>query len=161
MSLATNVMNLATRVATEFKAVYAKVGNLSSLTTTEKTNLVGALNEIKAALGGQIDDATASSTTVYSSSKTMAAINAAISALTDSAPGLLDTLNELAAALGDDPNFAATMSTALGNRVRVDAEQVLTAPQQAQARANIGAAAASDLGDPATDFVATFVAGLA
>ena len=35
-------------------------------------------------------------------------------ALIASAPGLLDTLDEIAAALNDDPNFAATMTTALG-----------------------------------------------
>ena len=44
-------------------------------------------------------------------------INNAVTALVDSSPATLDTLNELAAALGDDPNFAATTSTALGNRV--------------------------------------------
>lgn len=42
-----------------------------------------------------------------------AAITAAIAGLVDTAPGTLDTLNELAAALGDDPNFAATLATAL------------------------------------------------
>lgn len=42
--------------------------------------------------------------------------------LIDGAPAALDTLNELAAALNDDENFAATVTTALGNRVllRVD-----------------------------------------
>lgn len=39
-----------------------------------------------------------------------------IAALVDSAPETLDTLNELAAALGDDPNFATTITTALGNK---------------------------------------------
>lgn len=43
-----------------------------------------------------------------------AAISTAIANLVDSSPGTLDTLNELAAALGDDPNFAATISTQLG-----------------------------------------------
>jgi hypothetical protein len=37
-----------------------------------------------------------------------------ITNLIDASPAALDTLNELAAALGDDPNFATTMSTALG-----------------------------------------------
>jgi hypothetical protein len=41
-------------------------------------------------------------------------INAAIANLVDSAPTTLDTLNELAAALGDDPNFATTITTAIG-----------------------------------------------
>ena len=39
-----------------------------------------------------------------------------VAALVDSAPEPLDTLNELSAALGDDPNFAATMATNLGNK---------------------------------------------
>ena len=44
-----------------------------------------------------------------------AAANAA-AALVDSAPATLDTLNELAAALGDDPNYATTITTALGTK---------------------------------------------
>lgn len=40
-----------------------------------------------------------------------------ISALVDSSPATLDTLKELAAALGNDPNFATTMTTALGKKV--------------------------------------------
>jgi hypothetical protein len=40
-------------------------------------------------------------------------VKAALNALLDGTPGALDTLNELAAALGDDPNFAATVTTAL------------------------------------------------
>ena len=39
-----------------------------------------------------------------------------VAALVDSAPETLDTLNELSAALGDDPNFAATIATSLGNK---------------------------------------------
>ena len=68
---------------------------------------------------------------------------------------------ELATALGNDANFATTMTTALGNRVRVDAAQSFTAPQQAQGRSNINAADATAVGDTSTDFVAAFNAGLA
>lgn len=53
----------------------------------------------------------------FTESETTSAINAAVAALVDSAPGTLDTLHELATALGDDPNFATTVSTALGNRM--------------------------------------------
>lgn len=42
-----------------------------------------------------------------------------IAALVDAAPGTLDTLNELAAALGDDPNFAATLTTNLGLKTEI------------------------------------------
>lgn len=43
-------------------------------------------------------------------------ISTAINALVNGAPGLLDTLDELAQALGDDPNFAATITTALAGK---------------------------------------------
>jgi len=42
-----------------------------------------------------------------------AMIEAGIADAIDGAPGALDTLNELAQALGDDPNFAATVTTSL------------------------------------------------
>lgn len=42
-----------------------------------------------------------------------AAINAAVLALINGAPGALDALNELAAALGNDPNFATTVTNSL------------------------------------------------
>lgn len=44
-------------------------------------------------------------------------VGTAIANLVDSAPETLDTLNELAAALGDDPNFATTVTTALGTKL--------------------------------------------
>ena len=74
----------------------------------------------------------------------------AVADLVDSAPTTLDTLNELAAALGDDANFSTTMTTALGNRLRIDTNaQGLNATQQANGRTNLGlgTAAASDTGD--------------
>ena len=63
-----------------------------------------------------------------------------VSNLVDSAPGTLNTLNELADALGDDAAFSTTVSTALGNRVRVDtASQGLSTTEKSNARTNIGA----------------------
>jgi hypothetical protein len=44
-------------------------------------------------------------------------VSTSISNLIDAAPTTLDTLNELAAALGDDPNYATTITTALGNKL--------------------------------------------
>lgn len=84
-----------------------------------------------------------------------------ITNLVNGAPATLDTLNELASALGSDANFSTTISTALGNRVRVDAAQSFNGTEKAQGRDNIGAAAASDLGDvSAANFVTTFEAAL-
>lgn len=39
-----------------------------------------------------------------------------VAGIIDSAPEALNTLNELAAALGDNPNFAATIATQIGNK---------------------------------------------
>ena len=44
-------------------------------------------------------------------------ISVAVSDLVSSAPEALDTLNELAAALGDDPNFATSTATLIGEKV--------------------------------------------
>lgn len=97
----------------------------------------------------------------YSSSETDSAIAAAVAALVDSSPSTLDTLKELADALGDDPDFAATTATALGNRVRVDtASQGLDSTQKNNARTNIDVYSKTEIGDPTTDFVAAFEAGL-
>jgi len=80
-------------------------------------------------------------------------VNTAVSNLVDSAPGTLDTLNELAAALGDDASFSTTMSTALGNRLRVDVNnQSLTSTQKSNGRTNLGLGSAAT--SASTDFVA-------
>lgn len=50
-------------------------------------------------------------------------VQALIASFVGSAPATLDTLYELAQALGNDPSFATTVATALGNRLRVDAAQ--------------------------------------
>ena len=47
---------------------------------------------------------------------TQSDINTSIANLVDSAPETLNTLNELAAALGDDPNFATTIATQIGQK---------------------------------------------
>jgi hypothetical protein len=50
-----------------------------------------------------------------------------VAALVNSAPTTLDTLHELATALGDDPNFATTVSTQIGNKVdKVAGKQLST-----------------------------------
>jgi hypothetical protein len=111
--------------------------------------------------GTPSDDEATGSATTWSSERIVQEIRSALDDLAAGAPGALDTLSELAAALGNDANFAATVTTALGARVRTDTNaQGLTAPQQANARANIGAAASADIGNPETDFVATFNTGL-
>lgn len=172
MSLQNRLTDLTTRIAAEIKAlrtlVNGNTGDLTALTTTAKANLVVALNELKADVdaaassgGASINDVGTSTASVWSSSRTNTAITDALASLTAGAPLALDTLDELAAALGDDANFAATVTTALGNRVRTDvATQGLTLVQQQNARTNISVLSAAEIGDPETNFVTTFNAGL-
>lgn len=176
MSVEANIANLATEISTAIKGtktlLNGNTADLSALTTSAKTNLVAALNELKSGLtalesqvanSSSINDAAlpTSTTETYSVSKIIDTVNTAIQDVTNGAPSALDTLDELAAALGDDANFASTVTTALSNRVRTDtATQGLTSQQQANARANIGAVSSADIGDTDTDFAAIFRAGL-
>jgi hypothetical protein len=162
-TLAQRILDLGTRVATECKSIRTLVnGNnlsLAALSFGAKTNLVASLNELKAAIdgvepGGQINDA-------WSITKISDSISTALAALTTGAPTAMNTLDELAAALGDDANFAGTITTALGNRVRTDtAAQGLTAQEQLNARTNIDVYGKADIGDTDTNFVTTFNTGL-
>lgn len=172
MSLDTNIRNAFTNAATVDKLlktlINGNAADLSALTTTNKSNLVAAINELAAAVGGagaSIVDTGTSGSSVWSSSKTnteiVGQIATAVAALINSAPGTLNTLDEIAAALADDPNFAATITTALGNRVRTDtAAQGLDSTQQSNARTNIAAASSAAVGPTDTDYVALFNAAL-
>ena len=157
------IQDVATRVATECKSLRTllngNVSTLSDLTTTQKSSLVAAINELKSAVDAvgssiTISDASSSTTQVWSSSKVAAEIQAAKDAITNGAAAALDTLAELASALGNDANFASTITTGLSYRLRFDAAQTLTAGQKTQACTNLG------IGEPDTDFVSTFNAGL-
>lgn len=166
MSLETKIIALAQAIGADVKALNVKTGDLSALTTTAKNNIVAAINEIKAMAldaGAKIDDMAVAGApgklVVWSADKVATSITAAKLAvkneILDGAGEALDTLKELAAALGNDPNFATTIATELGNRVRFDAAQILTEPQKKQACENIG------VGDPEHDFAADYVAAKA
>ena len=173
MTLEQRLIALAQAMGADVKALLAAQGSLSALTTTAKASLVAAVNELKtavdAAAGGgvSIDDGAGDGATgvTWSADKIFDAIEAAKTAvkndLTAGAAAALDTLSELAAALNNDPAFAATIAAEIANRVRYDAAQTLTAPQQAQARANIGAQSAAAIGDPDRDLVADYTAAKA
>lgn len=164
MSLQTQIQNLAVRVATECKAIRAVTGDKASLTTTDKSSLVAAVNELKSAIAaaaGILDTATTGDTAhTWSANKIIAEINAARAAILNGAPAAYDTLLEISNALAADDSDIAGLLTAVGNRVRFDAAQTLDATQKAQAIANIGAVSAADVGDVATNFVTTFEAAL-
>lgn len=180
MSLQIRLSDLITAIGTDYKQIRTWItgsssGDLTGLTTTNKANLVGAINEVNAkpavnppnantTTAGLIEIATLAEVatgTDVSRAVTPEGVRQERVALKNEilgagVPAALDTLDELAAALGDDANFAASTTTALGNRVRVDAAQAFTAPQQAQGRSNIGAQDSVSIGNPDTDLVALY-----
>ena len=50
MSLQTQLNSFVLRVAEEFNTVKGRTGTLTALTTTDKSSLVAAINELKAAI---------------------------------------------------------------------------------------------------------------
>lgn len=160
MSLETRIIALAQAIGTDVKTLTIKQGDLTSLSTTAKGNLVAAINELYGAVGGagaQINDTAGNGDTLvtWSADKIYDTIEAAKLAikndLVNGASAALDTLSELASALNNDPSFAVTIATELGNRVRFDSAQTLTAAQKLQACTNIG------IGDPERDLAAAYV----
>ncbi len=162
MSLASRLSDLISAIGGDIKGLLTTRGTMASLTTTEKTNLVGALNELKDAIdgvaagSGAISDGTTGSSTTWSSTKINTAISAAIADLIDGAPGTLDTLKELADELANQESAASALTTAVGNRVRYDAAQTLDSTQKAQANTNIGSLSLVNSGDPDTDLAALY-----
>lgn len=166
MSLQVRIESLVLRLATEFKTIYGQVGTLANLSTTNKANLVSAINELRTqidAVAGVtvIDDANSASTsTTFSASKITGLLDALKADLLGGADAAFDTLKELQDAIQNDQTGIAALLAAVDARVRFDAAQALTAEEQAQARNNIGAIAADAIGDPETDFVAIFETAL-
>ena len=163
MSLQTKIHSLVIRVADEFKTVHARIGNLSSLSTIDKSSLVAAINELKTAVTAfaVIDDLTpGSTTTTFSASKIVTLLDALRAQILGGADAAYDTLLELQQALQNDQTGIAALTAAIDKRVRFDAAQTLMAPEQLQARTNIGAVASIDIGDTSTDFVTLFEAQL-
>lgn len=165
MSLELKIVALAQAIGADVKALRVAQGDLSTLSTTTKTSLVAAINELRGLVSSSdnasIDDAAVTGGTVtWSVTKINAVVEAAKAAIKDElvngAGAALDTLSELAAALGNNPNFATTIATELANRVRFDAAQVLTAGQKTQVLTNIGAVSTDAVGNTDRDFAADY-----
>lgn len=129
-------------------------------TTAKAGNYVPTWSEVTSKPAVIASGADQASARAAIGAQSAAEVDAKIAALVNGAGATLDTLKELADALGGDANFATTMSTALGNRVRVDAAQAFTEPQKLQARSNIDVYSKTEIGNPEADLVATFEAAL-
>lgn len=160
MTMQTQITALAQAIAADIKTLIANQGSLASLTTTNKANLVSAINELKAAINSIDPTALINDTGTGLTNKTWSiskiqteiagACTTAINNLVNGAPTALDTLGELAAQLVGDESALNSLISAVGNRVRFDSAQTLTTAQQIQACQNIG------IGDPTTDLAAAY-----
>ncbi len=162
MSLQARIESLILRLAAEFKTIYGQVGSLSQLSTTDKTSLVSAINELRTQIntlmGSTVinDTLTASTTTTFSASKITGLLNALKAELLGGADAAFDTLRELQNAVLNDQTGLADILAAVNKRVRFDARQALEEDEQMYARDNIGAVSVTAIGDPETDLVAIF-----
>ena len=151
------ITELAQAIAQDIRELNLSQGLLSNLSTSNKTSLVEAINELNLAISNTtgIDDNTEDANSTWSSTKIKKSITTAISDLVNGSDSALDTLKELADALGNDANFAATLAEQMGKRVRVDESQMFSASEQLTACTNIG------IGDPDTDLLAVYTSAKA
>lgn len=117
-----------------------KVGDLATLTTTDKTDVVKALNELKGKVDAvqaatqnpvAIDDRATANNKTWSSTKINAQITKAITDLIGGANGANDTLKELA-------DQITVLAQADNGLVSATKAQTFTTEQKRQACANLG-----------------------
>jgi len=160
VSLSARIESLVIRLAQEFNDIRQSTGDLNLLETADKTSLVAAINELQSNLfWSPINDLQVANDTTYSSSKIVDLLNVLKNEILGGAGAAFDTLLEIQQALQSGTTGLDALLAAVNHRVRFDGAQTLTEPQQAQARANIGAASVDQVG-PDQDFVALFNAAL-
>lgn len=150
MSQSANLIAVFEAIGFDVGTLFSNQGDLASLTTVNKSNLVAALNEVRGVLSATINNAIITNSTTYSSLKIEAVVSNAIAAIVDSAPEEYNTLGKVAQYIEDNDLTIGEILIALNNRVRFDAPQSLTLAQQIQASTNTG------VGDISTDFVAAY-----
>ena len=145
MSLQTRLSDLITAIGTDYKQIRTWItgsttGDLTGLTTTAKTSLVAAVNEVDAqsstapdaseTVKGIVELATLAEVGTGTDAVrvvTPAGVRQERTALKSEilgagVPAALDTLDELAQALADDANYAATVTTALAGKQPLDTD---------------------------------------
>lgn len=150
-TLEQRIIALAQTIGLDIKNTNNAIGTLSNLSTTQKTNVVAAINELYTSIASidpatVINDAaTTASDKTYSVDKILSLLSSLKTEILGGIPAsALDTIKELADFLADN-TVAGGLVEQLGNRVRVDAAQSFDSTKQAQGRSNIGAAAAIEL----------------
>ena len=125
-------------------------GDLTNLSTADKTSLVNALNELKTTIDNKssINDSQATTTNTWSATKISNEITTTIANLINGADVSSDTLKELA-------DKIATLAQSDNGLVSANQAQAFTAAQKLQARDNIDVYSKAEIGDINTNFVTT------
>jgi len=144
----TNTDLLAARVRTHCNLIVTKMGDLATLSTTDKTSVVNSINELHTLITGGpvINDAGTSNSDIWSAAQIIADRVAAIDGLVNAAPGTLDTIGEIATALGNNPDAITALQTQAANNT--------TAVVAAQSTAD-GAQTAADAAQTSADSAVT------
>ena len=125
-------------------------GDLTKLSTADKTSLVNALNELKSTIDNKsaINDSQTTTANTWSATKISNEITTAITNLINGAGASSDTLKGLA-------DKIAALAQADNGLVSTDQAQDFTEQQKAQARNNIDVYSKAEIGDINTNFVTT------
>ena len=125
-------------------------GDLTKLSTADKTSLVNALNELKVTIDNKtsINDSQTTIANTWSATKISNEITTAITNLINGADVSSDTLKKLA-------DKITALAQADNGLVSANQAQVFTEQQKAQARSNIDVYSKAEIGDINTNFVTT------
>lgn len=162
--LYTKINSLATAIGTKIKDIIATIGNKEQLATTNKTNLVNAINEVRTLANGKssltianiIKDTTKATNSTYSSTKIEDYVTKSVAAakteirtsILNGAEEAYDTLKEISDKIKEDNSVTSGLLDSMGNRLRVDAKMQLTDQQKRHVF--------DSLGFEDVDFVETF-----
>ena len=125
-------------------------GDLTKLSTVDKTSLVNALNELKITIDNKsaINDNQNTTANTWSATKISTEITTAITNLINGADVSSDTLKELA-------DKITALVQADNGLVSATQAQAFNEQQKAQARSNIDVYSKAEIGDINTNFVTT------
>ena len=128
----------------------ANQGDLTKLSTADKTSLVNALNELKTTIDNKtsINDSQTTTANTWSATKISNEITTAVTNLINGADVSSDTLKELA-------DKIAALAQADNGLVSANQSQAFNEQQKAQARSNIDVYSKAEIGDINTNFVTT------
>lgn len=125
-------------------------GDLTNLSTANKTSLVNALNELKTLIDNKtsINDSQSTTTNTWSATKISNEITTAITKLINGADSSSDDFKDVA-------DKIAALIQADNGLVSAIQAQSFTAAQKLQARSNIDVYSKAEIGDINTNFVTT------